>query len=273
MKAQNSLMSTFEQSPPSSPQSGVPASPPPGEPPRPASPPPPSGGFGPAAQPPGNGIAVAGFVLGLAALILLLFSIGLLSPLTLVLGVTGFVLGLVGKRRVDRGATARGRGLAIAGLTLGLIAAVLSLLAVALFTIGLASGGTGDSRDIDGAEATVKEYLGAMVEGEGDDACEVLAAGPRRQLASGPGSRQFGTTGSCEDFVEAQAAAIDRSPGGSFSYDGARISDTDVDGLELRTSIDLTRGLATVRGPGGREPLQLRYDEDEGWTITQLPPA
>ena len=138
---------------------------------------------------------MAGFVVGLTALILLVFSIGILSPLTLALGIAGFVLGLIGKRRVDRGVTARGRGLAVAGLVLGLVAAVLSLLAVALFTIGLLSGGSGDSRDIEGAEATVKEYLGALVEGEGEEACEVLAPGPRRQLASGPGSRQFGRPG------------------------------------------------------------------------------
>lgn len=195
---------------------------------------------------------MVGFVLGLTALVLLIVSIGILSPLTLVLGSAGFVFGLLGKRRVDRGATARGHGLGIAGLVLGLVAAVLSLIVVVLFTIGLMSGGSGDSRDIDGAEATVKEYLSALVEGEGDDACEILEAGPRRQLASGPGSRQFGTTGSCEDFVEAQAGAIDRSPGGSIVYDGARLSDSsDIDDLELRTSIDLTGVSRRFGAPAG----------------------
>jgi hypothetical protein len=214
---------------------------------------------------------VAGFVLGLTALVLLVISIGILSPLTLVLAIVGSVLAFRGKRRVDRGATARGRGLAIAGLVLGLVAAVLSLLVASIYAIGLFAGGGGDSRDIEGAETTVREYLGALVEGEGDDACELLAAGPRRQLASGPGARQLGTTGSCEDFVEAQAAAVDRSPGGSIVYDGARLSEDNVDEVDLRTSIDLTRGLATVRGPGGRQPLLLRHDDDEGWLIIQLP--
>ena len=263
MSAPNLQMNSLDEPPPSSP--------PPGEPPQSSSAPPPPTGWSPAAPSPGNGLAVAGFVLALTALILLVFSIGILSPLTLVLAIAGFVLGLVGKRRVDRGVTARGRGLAVAGIALGLVAAVLSLLAVALFTIGLLSGGSGDSRDIEGAEATVKEYLGALVEGEGEEACAVLAPGPRRQLASGPGSRQFATTGSCEDFVEAQAAAIANSPGGSITYDGARLTESNVDDIELRTSIDLTRGLATVRGPGGREPFGLRYDEDEGWRIVQLP--
>lgn len=224
----------------------------------------------PPTQPPGNGLAVAGFVLGLVALLLLVFTIGILSPLTLVMGIAGSVLALVGKRRVDRGVTVRGRGLAVGGLVLGPIASVLSIMAVALYTVGIMAGGAGDSRDIAGAESTVQSYLDALVQGNGDDACELLEAGPRNQLASGPGSRQFGTVGSCEDFVDAQAAAIDRSPGGSLVYDGAELTRTDSD-VDLRTSIDLTRGLATVRGQDGQEPIRLRHDTSDGWRIVALP--
>jgi hypothetical protein len=53
------------------------------------------------------------------------------------------VLGVIGKRRVDRGETERHRGLAQAGLIMGVIGTVLGLLALAAWIVFvvLAAGG------------------------------------------------------------------------------------------------------------------------------------
>jgi len=84
---------------------------------------------------PGNESAVAAFVLGLSGAGLLVFLAGFSAPITLVLGILAIVYGRKGKRRVDSGETAKHRGLAQAGLIVGLVTVVLSLLAALGWTL------------------------------------------------------------------------------------------------------------------------------------------
>jgi hypothetical protein len=104
------------------------------------SPPPGSAGAGPAAAPaagPGNPAAVVALVLGILALVLVIFTFGVLSFLTLPLGIVAIVLGVLGRRKVERGETFQHRGLATGGLITGAIATVISLIAViAFFALG-----------------------------------------------------------------------------------------------------------------------------------------
>jgi hypothetical protein len=80
---------------------------------------------------PGNGQAVAGFILALSALGLLAFSFGLLFILALPCAVLAIVFGRKGRARVDAGETAKHRGIAQAGFVIGIVSVVLSLLSAA----------------------------------------------------------------------------------------------------------------------------------------------
>ncbi len=84
---------------------------------------------------PGNESAVAAFVLALSGIGLLMFFAGFSAPITLVLGILAIVYGRKGKRKVDGGETAKHRGLAQAGLIIGVVTVVLSLLAAAGWTL------------------------------------------------------------------------------------------------------------------------------------------
>lgn len=138
--------------PPGTPPPATPGTPPAGTPPPGAPPPGQPGAYGwhpaygqhpawpsppvwnPYAVPdtgPGNGQAVAGFVLGLSAVALLSFSFGLLFVLALPCAVLAIVFGRKGKRRVDDGETHKHRGIAQAGYIMGIVTLILSLLAAA----------------------------------------------------------------------------------------------------------------------------------------------
>lgn len=102
--------------------SGDPHGPPPGNPygPPPGNPygPPPGAPYG--GPPPGNGLAVAGFVLGLLSLLLFLTT----WP-AVVLGILGLVFAVIGRSRAkQRGG--KHRGLAIAGIILSVIGIIAS---------------------------------------------------------------------------------------------------------------------------------------------------
>lgn len=80
----------------------------------------------------GNGMAVAGFVTGLLALI---FAVTiLLFVLAYPLGIPGLIFSAIGLRRANADPTRGGKGLAIAGLVLSIIALILAV----LFNIAIA---------------------------------------------------------------------------------------------------------------------------------------
>jgi hypothetical protein len=70
----------------------------------------------------GNGMSVAGFVLGLLGALLGLFLIGF--PLA----VLGVVFSIIGLRRANADPLRGGKGLAIAGLVLGIVGVLLTVL-------------------------------------------------------------------------------------------------------------------------------------------------
>jgi len=88
--------------------------------------------------PPGNGAAIASLVTGISGLVLFIFSgFGLFFVLNLPPSIMAWVLGVQGRRKVDRGQTDQHRGLAQAGLVLGLVGTVLGVLAVIGWVIAI----------------------------------------------------------------------------------------------------------------------------------------
>jgi hypothetical protein len=85
----------------------------------------PQGGYGQVGLQPGNGLAVAGFVLSLVGIFILWFICGTL----------GIIFGAIGLQRANRGA--KYRGLAIAAVVIGVIDIVgyIILLAAIGFTV------------------------------------------------------------------------------------------------------------------------------------------
>ena len=63
------------------------------------------------------------------------FTVGILG---IILGIAAIVLGVKGRRKVDRGLTMQHRGLATGGVVTGIISTLLGLLILALLAIGLA---------------------------------------------------------------------------------------------------------------------------------------
>jgi hypothetical protein len=104
--------------------------PPPGQPLGPLPPAPPG--------PPGNDRAVLALVLGIGGLVAFLGArLGLLFFLNLPPSIAAWVIGVQARRRVDRGETDQHRGVAQAGLVMGVIGTVLGLLAIVGWTLAL----------------------------------------------------------------------------------------------------------------------------------------
>jgi hypothetical protein len=99
----------------------------------------PQPGYYPAYAEPGNGNAVAGFILSLASIALLLISAGLFAPGALPCAILGVLFGRKGRRAVDEGQTRKSRGLAQAGFVIGIVGIVLSVLALAGWIIAIAA--------------------------------------------------------------------------------------------------------------------------------------
>lgn len=78
---------------------------------------------------PGNPTAITGFVLSVAALGLLVLTVGFSTLVSLGLAIAGTIVARNGREKVDRGETPQHRGLAQAGFVVGLVAIGLSVLA------------------------------------------------------------------------------------------------------------------------------------------------
>ena len=88
---------------------------------------------------PSNGQAVAGFVLGICGLAFLVLSVGILFVVSLPCSVLGWIFGVKGRRRADRDGLGQ-RGLAQAGLIMGVIGTVLGVLALVGWILVFALG-------------------------------------------------------------------------------------------------------------------------------------
>ncbi|MEV7421932.1 MULTISPECIES: DUF4190 domain-containing protein [unclassified Streptomyces] len=95
-------------------------------------------------QSPANGMGVAALVLGIISVVGFCFW-----GLSVILGVLALIFGIIGRRRAGRGEANNG-GMALAGIILGTIGAVIGAAFLALIIAGVAYGeknGTSDSED------------------------------------------------------------------------------------------------------------------------------
>ena len=132
---------TGEWLPPKAPGADEPLPGPPPELPQPQQPPP---GYSQPQQPPqpqqpANNDAVAGFTCGIVGVSLLFFTGGLSTIVSLILGIVAIPYSRRGKRNVEEGRTPKHKGLASAGLVIGIVTVVLSVIAtvawVLIFTL------------------------------------------------------------------------------------------------------------------------------------------
>jgi hypothetical protein len=82
----------------------------------------------------GNTAAIVALVLGVIGLLAAVPTVGVLG---VILGIVAIVLGVKGRRDVDRGQTRQHRGLATGGLVAGIIATVLGVLILAAVIAGI----------------------------------------------------------------------------------------------------------------------------------------
>ncbi|MFJ2115196.1 MULTISPECIES: DUF4190 domain-containing protein [unclassified Streptomyces] len=90
-------------------------------------------------QSPANGMGVAALVLGIIAMVTFCFW-----GLGVILGVLALIFGIVGRRRATRGEATNG-GMALAGIILGAIGAVLSAAFLAFLVFAIAYGESGNA--------------------------------------------------------------------------------------------------------------------------------
>jgi hypothetical protein len=105
---------------------------------RPAPPPPQPETWGYPQQPvqpqADNGPAVAGFVLSIVSVSLLFLSAGLSSVISVGSSIFGIVYSRKGKKKVEKGETAKHAGLAQAGFIVGIVSLCLAVLATLIWT-------------------------------------------------------------------------------------------------------------------------------------------
>ena len=88
----------------------------------------------PGGQEEGNTAAIVALVLGIIGVLAAVPTVGVLG---VILGIVAIVLGIKGRRDVDRGQTRQHRGLATGGLVAGIISTVLGVLVVAAVIVGI----------------------------------------------------------------------------------------------------------------------------------------
>jgi hypothetical protein len=79
-------------------------------------------------------------VLGILGVVVLVFSVGLLSVLTLPMSVAAWIMGAQGRKNVSTGQTTYGDGIAHAGVILGIVGVILGLIGLAVWIALIASG-------------------------------------------------------------------------------------------------------------------------------------
>lgn len=83
---------------------------------------------------------MASLILGIAGLVLFVFpaGFGLVFVFNLPCSIAAWVMGVRGRRRVDRGETHEHRGMAQAGIVLGIVGVVLGVLAIIGWALAIA---------------------------------------------------------------------------------------------------------------------------------------
>lgn len=96
-----------------------------------------------------NKHAVWGLMLAISGLGLLFFTGGVAAPISLPASIAGWVLGVKGKRRVDRGEPVGDRPTAVAAQVTGIVGVVLGVLALIAWALLLALGSAVDLLDLE----------------------------------------------------------------------------------------------------------------------------
>jgi hypothetical protein len=133
-------------------------------------------------------------------------------------------------------------------------AGVLGRLApVALAALAVLVGGCGGTDPA----AVVRDYFVAVVERDGERACNQLSEELRRDIERAPAARGQGRT--CADVMELAAGL---NPG---------LTKQDVEDLDIAVEEDGDRAVATLQNPlVGREETIDLVDEDGEWRISKL---
>lgn len=124
---------------------------------------------------PDNGAAVAGMSLSVTAGALLLMSVGMSTIISVACAALGIYYSRKGRARVDRGETPKHRGVAHAGVVIGIVTLGLSILATLIWTIVAIQYATdesfrqdlqdeldGDKSSPDGFETSIRAGLTAF---------------------------------------------------------------------------------------------------------------
>jgi hypothetical protein len=89
------------------------------------------------ARPAGNAAALASLILGIAGIVLFFVgSFGLLFIVNMPCSILAWIFGVQGKRKIARGETTERRGMAQAGLALGIVGTVIGGLAIIAWALG-----------------------------------------------------------------------------------------------------------------------------------------
>jgi hypothetical protein len=106
-------------------------------------------------------------------------------------------------------------------------------------------------------EETVRAYFEAIVEGDGETACDQLAEELRMDIEEAPAARAAGRT--CPDVMELAAGL------------NPDLSADDVEELEIDVEQDEDRAVATLENPlAGREETIELVQVDGKWRIATL---
>jgi hypothetical protein len=89
---------------------------------------------------PSNGAATTSLILGVLGLVLVLFTAGAGFLFSLPASIAAWIAGAQGRKRVAKGQTTEGDGLAHAGVVLGIIGVVLGVIGMVVWIVLIASG-------------------------------------------------------------------------------------------------------------------------------------
>jgi tetrahydromethanopterin S-methyltransferase subunit C len=89
---------------------------------------------------PSNGAATTSLILGVLGIVLVLFTAGAGFLFSLPASIAAWIAGAQGRKRVARGETAHGDGLAHAGVVLGIVGVVIGVIGTLVWVALLASG-------------------------------------------------------------------------------------------------------------------------------------
>jgi|SRR5918999_3080954 pSer/pThr/pTyr-binding forkhead associated (FHA) protein len=171
-------------------------------------------------------------------------------------------------------AAAPGRGRP--GWLVPLLAALGALLViggiVAVILVAGGDDGGGDELDGPGAEETVKEYLRAYVDGDGDAACDQLTDDYQEEIVERNEAFVDEDVSECPELIEALEERLSGS--GGLTFEGEELNDDSIDDLDLKSNVELNSEgegeSATVEGPEGQQKFELEPVDGE-WKISDIP--